>query len=449
MFSRRGFIKRAVLAGVLLASGSDASAGMPVRKGTRTTLCTLYRAVNGRPDENLAKVIEMMGGVETLIGSDDVVIIKPNAQWWNQGAPNLLALKTFIDAIMSRPGGFFGEVVIAENCHRGATPWKSLNSGWAHSFQWNSDIPRVENLNDFSNHLKKKYGARFSTVHWIDVAHGGRRVFGPADGSGYVYCDGTGGVPLITCENGSKGEKFRSTIMTYPVFSTDKGTIIDFKNGIWKKGAYTGQPLRLINFAAMNHHSTYCGATSAVKNYLGVVDLSGGPDPHIKGLLTGGYYNFHSFPFDKWAPGPERGMLGKEVGTFMKTIRRADLNITTAEWVGLSSRTDPPVARTRAVLACTDSVALDYHAAKYILYPNSRIPVHNPDNKSGPLHHYLLKCAEAGGFVYDEENVGIKSFNFRTGSFQKDDELIVLGDKRWGNNIKPLLKYFILKYFIG
>ena len=64
--------------------------------------------------------------------------------------------------------------------------------------------------------------------------------------------------------------------MTYPIFKTDKGTIIDFKNGIWNEGVYTEQPLRFINFATINHHSHYCGATSAVKNYFGVVDISGG-----------------------------------------------------------------------------------------------------------------------------------------------------------------------------
>lgn len=49
----------------------------------------IYRAVNGTPEQNLKKVIELMGGIERIIGSDDVVLIKPNVQWWNQGAPNL------------------------------------------------------------------------------------------------------------------------------------------------------------------------------------------------------------------------------------------------------------------------------------------------------------------------------------------------------------------------
>ena len=82
----------------------------------------IYRSMNGSPSENLTKVVELMGGIKKIIGSDDVILIKPNVQWWNQGAPNLAALKTFVDLIMERPGGFRGEVVIAENCHRGSSP---------------------------------------------------------------------------------------------------------------------------------------------------------------------------------------------------------------------------------------------------------------------------------------------------------------------------------------
>jgi hypothetical protein len=81
---------------------------------------------------------------------------------------------------------------------------------------------------------------------------------------------------------------------------------------------------------------------AGVKNYLGLSDLSGGPDPEKGGRLTAAYRNFHAFPFDKWAPGPVPGMLGAQIAVFMNTIRRADLNIATAGWVGLASRTEPP-----------------------------------------------------------------------------------------------------------
>ena len=461
MWSRREFLKIMIAISMSFSGhsgfGADGKKGQCQINGQKELIkgplgngtATVYRAVNGSPSENLGKVFELMGGVEKLIGSHDVVLIKPNAQWWNQGAPSLSAMHAFINLIMNRPGGFNGEVVLAENCHRGPSPWTSTESGWAHEFERNSDFTNVSNLSQLSRILKDKYRERFSTCHLIDVDGGNKRVYGPSDGPGYVYCDGSKGVPLIPYENEASGPNHRATIMTYPIIRTEKGTLIDFKNGVWEKGSYTGQPLRFINFAALNHHSPYCGMTSTIKNYMGITDLSGGPDPHHGGRLTKEYYNFHSFPFNKWSSGPEPGMLGGAIGSFMKTIRKADLNITTAEWVGLSSRTDPPVSHARAVLASTNPVALDYHGGKYILFPNSKLPIHDPDNKKGPLHAYLAKCAELSRGMLDETKVEVKSYDFRTKTFQEKDKLIVSAPIHWGSNPKAILKYLTLKYWKG
>ena len=407
----------------------------------------IYRSVNGLPGENIKKVIDMMGGIEKLVESDAVVLIKPNVQWWNQGAPNLGALKALVDLIMNRPGGFKGEVVIAENCHRGQSPWKSLHSGWAPRFVRNSDVKEISNMNELCARLKQAYGAWFSAVHWVDVSSGGKRVFSPKDGEGYVYCDGTGGLPLLLCDNNVTDRHFRTTIMTYPIFKTDRGTVVDFRNGIWEKGSYTGRPLYFMNLAALNHHSSFCGATSAIKNYMGITDLSGGSDPVAAGRLAGSHYNFHSFAFDGSTEGPVSGILGKAIGIYMKTVRKADLNITTAEWVGLTSRTNPPVAHTRAVLASTDPVALDYHAAKYLLYANSKAPVHNPDAKKSPVRHYLFNCAAHGGGVLDESRIGVESYNF----IKRQDTngpSMVRGNVEWGNSPRDLAKYIYFRYFM-
>lgn len=460
MWSRRDFLKITAAMGMSFFTHSGFGFDQPTNQIDQPTNstgltskpfgnepATVYRAVNGSPATNLTKVMDLMGGINKVIGSDDVVLIKPNVQWWNQGAPNLSAVSTFVDLIMNRPGGFDGEVVLMENCHRGPSPWNSLGSGWVPQFERNSDLRDLSNFNGLCSHLKRKYKVKFSVRHLMDVGAGGSRVFGPEDGNGYVYCDGTRGVPLIVCENGLTGKDRRVTIMTYPIFKTDKGTVVDFKNGVWEKGAYTGQPLRFINFPALNHHSVYCGVTSAVKNYMGITDLSGGPDPGNGGYLIKNYFNFHSFPFNKWASGPSPGMLGKEIGTFMKTIRRADLNITTAEWVGLSSRTDPPVVQTRAVLASTDPVALDYHAAKYLLFPNSNLAIHDPDNPKGPLYPTLVKCAESGGGFLDENKGKVKSYDFKAKTYQGNDHLIISAPIHWGTNPKAILKYLVLRYW--
>lgn len=413
---------------------TKASLPSKITKGSESII---YRTINGTPSENIEKVFEIMGGIENIFGENDIVVLKPNVQWWNHGATNLAALKTLVDMIMNRPGGFMGEVVIAENCHRGNEPWTIEQSGWIRIYERNSDINGINNFNELTEHLKKTYGNRYSTIHWIDVAYGEKRVFGPEDGTGYVYCDGTGGVPLLSMNNGRTGDDYREVIMTYPIFKTDNGTIVDLKNGIWKEGTYTDQPLRFINFATINHHSHYVGVTGAVKNYFGVVDISGGG----WGKLADKYNNFHSYAYNEWDFGPVPGTMGAEVAMFMNTIRKADLNIIAAEWVGLASRTEPPVTHTRAVLISSDPVALDYHAAKYLLYANSSIPIHNPDNEESPFHHYLIKCAENGGGVFDETKVVVKSFNINTNSFQTDDNLAIYGETTWGSDLKTLYKY--------
>jgi hypothetical protein len=185
--------------------------------------------------------------------------------------------------------------------------------------------------------------------------------------------------------------------------------------------------------------------TSAVKNYLGVSDLSGGSDPSRNGQLVKGYHNFHSFAFNWNKKGPVRGMLGAEVGYFLRTVRRPFLNITTAEYCGLADRTELPVARTRAVAASTDPVALDFHMAKYVLFANSRISVHDPEDPDSPTEQYLAQCARSGGYCYDEARVEVKSFDLSIGTFQRDEELVIRGEKEWGGNPRSLLKYAVFR----
>jgi hypothetical protein len=405
----------------------------------------VFRAVNGSPGENLEKVLELMGGPGALFGEEDVVILKPNLQWYNQGATNIAAMARLVTLIMERPGGFRGEVVLAENTHRGARPW--LHTGWAVPFVRNADLPGIRTYNELAAALRSRHGDRFSVCHLIDIGGGGRRVFGPADGPGYVICDGTGGAPLLTLDNGLTGPAKRKVAMSYPIFQTERGTLVDYRLGVWESGAYTGRPVKLVNCAALNHHSVYCGFTSAVKNFLGASDLSGGPDPASGGRLSGEYYNFHSFPFNGDARGPAAGMLGAEIGHFLKTVRRPALNITTAEWCGLVSRVDLPAARTHAVAASTDPVALDLHTAKYLLFTNSGISLHDPNAPDSPAAADLAACARTGGCCGDLSRIRTVSFDLAAGRLQTDSELPVRGEREWGGNVRALLKYAVLRAF--
>src|SRR3972149_639979 len=111
----------------------------------------IYVVKNGTPQQNVTKTIEMMGGIKSLIGVNDIVVLKPNAQWWNQGRTNLAAMKGFIDLVLGIHG-FKGEVIIAENHHfmDESLPEGDKDNirGWTHYSDINGDIDGVNhNLN--------------------------------------------------------------------------------------------------------------------------------------------------------------------------------------------------------------------------------------------------------------------------------------------------------------
>ncbi|MCP4650120.1 MAG: DUF362 domain-containing protein [PVC group bacterium] len=371
----------------------------------------IYHAQNGTPEQNTAKVIEMMGGIERSIGKEDIVVIKPNAQWWNQGMTNTNSMKMFIELVLAIPG-FKGEVIIAEN-HHCYGPKNTCNiRGWNTQMR-NGDY----NYNELIDYFQDKGHANVTKYHWINGGPFGlddtlkakvlrpikelvkkikgyrerKTISHPREGDGYVWTD---------IEFTYAGKK---TKMSYPIFtSAYSGVRIDFKNGAWKNGKYTGQPVKFINFAVLNHHSDFAGVTSSVKNYLGVVDMTCG----YQGVEPQGYHNFHYIGI----PG-----LGGAVGTFMNTIRKADLNIVTAEWVGFGSRTDTDLAaKPKAIIASTDPVALDYYGAKNILYPlGGRVShLNDPDDRNGPFRKYLELCHAQGIGTLDEAKMNVKKFDF-------------------------------------
>jgi hypothetical protein len=364
----------------------------------------VFLARNGTPQENVAKVVEMMGGIGRFIGIHDIVILKPNAQWWNQGRTNLAAMKGFIDLVLEIPG-FKGEVIIAENQHfmDESLPEAERDNvrGWTHLGEINGDIDGVNhNLNSLVALYQDKGIKNVTKYHWRD---GGRKadvwgngqnggiVTGPAEGDGYVWTDDD------YLFEGLWGMRKWRVKMTYPIFtSAYSGITIDFKNGAYLRegkssGRYTeNKPIRFINFSVLNDHGDDTGTTAAIKNYMGVTDLSCG----WWGLQPEGYANVHECG-SGYYPHAKAGPLGH----FMRNIRVADLNIVTAEWVGWGSRVDvAKAAQMRTILAGTDPVALDYYGAKHLVYPLSRnSSLHDPDNPDSPIAKFLVLAQKSWG----------------------------------------------------
>lgn len=393
----------------------------------------IFESINGSPEENIHVVIDMMGGIERFIGKEDIVVIKPNGQWYGHAMTNTNTIKGFIDLILGA-GHFKGEIIIAENHHY--LPHNGC--GWTTS-QRNGDF----NLNELVTYYQEKGYPNVTKYHWRDggpdhapvqnKAYGCGVVKTPEEGDGYVWSEDAYEY------NGLK------VIMSYPIFTSHySGRRIDFKNGVWEKGGYSDAPVKFINVSGLNHHGN-TGITAAIKNYLGVIDMTCG----FSGDNPEGHFNFHyigftwpSNPFLRDALkkliksrmprmirltrravnfiGPVNGAMGGACGYFMKKIRKADLNIIAAEYVGHESRWRNAI-QLKAVLSSTDPVALDYYASKYVLLPlgGKKRASHDPDKPKITLHKCLHECHKQGIGTLDEKRMIKKKYDFKNKAFKE------------------------------
>jgi len=193
----------------------------------------VYIAKGGTPEQNVEKVIQMMGGIQNIVKADDTVIVKPNGQWIDPGyGTSVKALKKLIDLILAHPSSFVGEIVICENTH-----CRGTNA--------NCDNYRA---------LVNSYGRNnISFIAWSK--QGSYVVEGYHD----------------------------AAELSYPVFTTPLGTYINFKTSKFK----------FINFPAAKTHSVG-KVTCCIKNFLGVVRNPGLSETDSRGCggepASGGFH---------------------------------------------------------------------------------------------------------------------------------------------------------------
>jgi len=183
----------------------------PTPSPTLTGKSHIYVSRNGTPEQNVEKIIEMMGGIRNIVDADDTVIIKPNGQWKEPGCTSVNPVRRLIDLILAHPDGFGGEVVICENTHcRGTNANCDNYEALANSYE-------RDNVSFFAWSRQGSYK--------VEDYHG-------------------------TAE------------LSYPVFTTPLGTYIDFKKSKFK----------FINFpVSKTHMAELGGLTCCIKNHLGVV----------------------------------------------------------------------------------------------------------------------------------------------------------------------------------
>ena len=388
--------RRQLIAGLsTLAAASLFDRRLPRWKNRLSRAQTLpvhvHVARYGTPVTNVQAVVNSAGGIQSYVDQDDIVVLKPNGQWPLQGYTHTESMKALIDVILSRPGGFTGEIVIAEHVHR--APATALNG----SYCWNmsAGYNRTNNWPDMNYfELEADYHTRgISNVTAIPLYDSGQEDFVAVSGPGDLAPGHQGWVrtTYTTTANG------RTCRLSHPILrSSYSGKLIDLQNGVWEGGGYNGQQVKLIFLPTLNNHGglnyeDYAGPTSALKCHLGIVEFAG----------SGGY-NLHGVGYD--SPVSPQAM-GETVGHLITQVISPTFYLTCAEYTGYRGRTSTTAAHTKTVGLCTDPVTLDYWMCKYVMYPCATSQTFmNPDNDNH-LRQALLGCYSKGVGTIDESEM--------------------------------------------
>lgn len=270
-----------------------------------------------------------------MIAPDDVVVIKVNAQWKYRGCTNSDLIRGLIQRILEHPDGYTGEIVLIENGQgRG-----SLNCDSRGSYP----DGRVH-----ANANNTKHSFLFLV----------NNIFRDPRVSSYLL-DRIRGVFISGTDHVTDGYR-RYENVSYPCFTTAGGHRIELRRGIWVDGHYS-QKLKLVNVPVLKHHDQNGSQiTASLKHFYGVLSMSDG---------NSGFRHY-------------RG-LGQTTGKMVLSIRTPVLNIVDAIWVSHKSLLGYPASatfRANQIMASQDPVALDYCAAKHIIYPIDNNPLHHPSD---------------------------------------------------------------------
>ena len=383
---------------------------------------TIAVAQGQGPAKNVEQVLGKLGGIGAFVGGDDVVAIKVAAQWWNTGMTNVAAAKAVIDAVLGLPG-FTGEVVVFENTHF-RKDGSGLNRAWTHPSEWNVDVPGMTKLGDLIPHYA---GKPVSFVGLIDAGESslaGDPWWDPDHEHGVYGGDGQGPIAAGDPRDGyfwDFDQTFRlkrswvayaQTPLTWPRFTTPGGTVIDLRDGVFRRDGDRLVPdrrrLRFLNVTTCNEHGS-TGMTGACKSPMGLVDMSAGAlGTHP---LISDYQSIHYFGRIPGGIGPTWRMAGP-LAFWCDRVRRPDLYVTAAEWVALTpvgfdeDSDDNRHARacavqTGTVIAGTDPVAIDAWATRNLLHPRAgtyaaMLDLDDPDSKISRFLRYYRQTAGRG-----------------------------------------------------
>jgi len=375
----------------------------------------VYKVKNGDCFQNTAKLWEMLDGPAKYIGADDIVVIKGNAQWPNQGYTHTGCIKGVIDRILAIPG-FSGEILICDNIQ---SKVGAQNTGF--------DASSANRINNWPD------------KNWSELAQDYRNngkpvatVFNTLTGKGWTngpWRDLTSPLPCSMEWNPANGEGWGryffqyapnglNTYLSYPVFQSPltSGRMIDMKKGVWENGSYTGRKVKAIFMPTLNNHGTgvedYAGVTGAVKSFFGATEIQGGDDARWNS-----YYSMHSSTFSQVATAGSvvAQWAGDLSGRYINTLFAPALYITSAMYSGWYSRTAVSgAAATNTVMACENPVSLDYISCRDVISKcGSPAPTWlDPTTQNNNTWRQLLGCNGQGIGTLDPQQIDLITFDF-------------------------------------
>jgi hypothetical protein len=389
--SRREFLRRYGIASSALTISPFFLSRLETVCRAAAGLTRVYVVRNGTYDQNIVKLWEMLDGPARYFSPDDVIVIKGNAQWPNQGYTHTGCIKAVIDQLLALPG-FSGEIIICDNTTNngepGATGFDATPGNRTHNWpdhNWNSLAA------EYRAQGKPVATKRLVQGPWRSVTFPGCSVWNPAEGEGWTRC--------FFSHNGL------NTYFSHPVFESPltPGRMIDMKNGVWESGRYTGRRVRALFMPTLNNHGwggeDYAGVTSAIKSFFGATEIHIGDD-----ATWNGFYHLHSASFTQGSA----QTAGELVGRYIQTMYAPVLYITCAIWAGWHSRTGDAV-ETKTVLACENPVTLDYIACRDVISPYASWL--NPDDNNN-TRKQILGCLSRGIGTIDPQQIEVITFDF-------------------------------------
>jgi uncharacterized protein (DUF362 family) len=274
-----------------------------------------------------------------MIGPEDVVLIKVNAQWKYRGCTNSDLVRGLIQRILEHPDGFTGEVVIFENGQGKGSLYCDRQFG-KNGPMYPDDATHA-NAEDESH----------SFMYLVDEVFNDSRV------SAYLL-DPIRQTFIGDSDHVTDGYRKYENV-SYPCFTTAGGHRVELKEGVWNGSGFDDK-IKLINVPVLKHHDKGGSEiTASLKHFYGIISMGDG-----------------QFQYRHYTG------LGETCGKMVASVKTPVLNIIDGIWVPyLRLRGYPHDKNFRAntIIASQDPVALDYWAAKHVLYPIDENERHHPD----------------------------------------------------------------------